>query len=82
MPQDPADSFAAAFGPAVVERRQHLKISQEELSFRAEVDRSYLSAIERGLQNPSLKLIWRLAAALETKPSKLISAAEGKMRSR
>ena len=81
MDQDrAADSFAAAFGLAVVERRHSLGISQEELSFRADVDRSYLSAIERGLQNPSLKLVWKLAAALETKPTKLIAATEGKMR--
>lgn len=41
--------------------------SQEELAERAGADRTYISDIERGLRNPSLKTLARLAYILRTK---------------
>ena len=40
-------------------------LSQEELSGRAELDRTYVSGCERGKRNPSIKTIIKLANALE-----------------
>lgn len=57
-------------------RREELDLSQEELGFRADLDRTYISGIERGVRNPTLKIIGRLAKALSTRPSKLLAAAE------
>jgi len=54
------------FGLAVKQRRQELSISQEELSFRAQLHRTYISDIERGVRNPSLENIAKIAKALET----------------
>jgi len=45
--------------------RQRQKISQEELSFRCELNRNYLSDIERGNRNPSLKIIEKIANGLK-----------------
>lgn len=53
------------FGLAIKQRRQELKISQEELAFRAGLHRTYLSDIERSSRNPSLENIEKLAKALE-----------------
>jgi transcriptional regulator with XRE-family HTH domain len=39
-------------------------LSQETLAVDAEVDRAYLSRIERGLENPTVAILERLAAAL------------------
>jgi len=39
--------------------------SQEELAERAGVDRTYISDLERGLRNPSLKTLARIADALD-----------------
>ena len=39
--------------------------SQDELAERAELDRTYVSDVERGLRNPSIKTLARLAAALQ-----------------
>jgi transcriptional regulator with XRE-family HTH domain len=39
-------------------------MSQEELALRAGLDRTYVSGIERGRRNPSLKSMQRLAAEL------------------
>jgi transcriptional regulator with XRE-family HTH domain len=53
------------------ERRKAL-ISQEELAFKADIDRTYASQIERGIANPSLKVIYDLSKALNCKPEDLI----------
>jgi len=53
------------FGAKVKEIRQELGISQEELSFRAGLHRTYISSIELGKRNVSLENIEKLAKALE-----------------
>lgn len=40
-------------------------ISQEDLGFKAGLDRTYISGIERGIRNPSLKNIKKIAKALK-----------------
>jgi len=56
------------FGARVRELREARKMSQEEVAFAANLDRSYLSAIERGKRNLSLVNIYRIASALQVKP--------------
>ncbi len=53
------------FGLAVRFHREQLGISQEECAHRAGLDRTYVSGVERGVRNPSLKSIARLATALD-----------------
>lgn len=45
--------------------RESLNLSQEELAFRAEIDRTYVSGIERGKRNPTVVVLERLAEALD-----------------
>ena len=45
--------------------RERAEISQEELAFRAGLDRTYVSGIERGRRNPSMKSMQRVAAELD-----------------
>jgi len=40
-------------------------ISQENLAVDAEIDRTYVSRLERGLENPTIAVLERLAEALE-----------------
>jgi transcriptional regulator with XRE-family HTH domain len=40
-------------------------ISQENLAFAAEVDRTYISQIERGIGNPSINVLLKIANELE-----------------
>ena len=63
---------------SVHERREQLGISQEELAHRAGLHRTYISDIERGARNPSLKTLSRLADALELATSDLIKRGENK----
>jgi transcriptional regulator with XRE-family HTH domain len=64
-----------ALGVAIRERRKERAISQEELAHRSEIDRSYMSSIERGQQNPGIVSILRIAQALEISASELLGAA-------
>ena len=52
------------FGKIVRTRRRALDMSQEDLGEKAELNRGYISDIERGLRNPSLEVIDRIARAL------------------
>jgi transcriptional regulator with XRE-family HTH domain len=56
--------------------RGELKISQEELAHRANVNRSYLSAVETGETVPGFDNLVRLAQALGLKASELVARAE------
>ena len=77
MPRtNPAPRLQKAFGEAVRARRREIGLSQEELGFEAELHRTYVSQLERGLKSPSLATIEQLAQVLKTKPSELIRAAE------
>jgi transcriptional regulator with XRE-family HTH domain len=49
-------------------------VSQEELAFRCELDRTYISAIERCVWNISLGNIEKIAAALNVEPWQLLVA--------
>jgi transcriptional regulator with XRE-family HTH domain len=57
----------------VKSRRVVLGMSQEELAHQAGIDRTYASQIERGIGNPSLKVICGIADALGLEPHSLIA---------
>ncbi len=71
-----------AFGTAVRARREELGLSQEGLGYKAGVHRTYVSDIERGARNPTVKVIWKLADALDTQPSSLFDIAEASLGAR
>tara|TARA_R110002124_G_scaffold238531_1_gene403784 strand:- start:9644 stop:9895 length:252 start_codon:yes stop_codon:yes gene_type:complete len=62
----------ALFGKNVRTLRDREGLSQEELAFRAGMKRSYLSDLERGTRNPSVRALGRLAEALRVAPSLLL----------
>jgi len=53
-------------------------MSQDDLAYEAEVSRSYLSQIEKGAFYASLKIIGRLAEALEVEPAELLRLPSGR----
>lgn len=70
------DPFLVAVCEAVHARRTVLGISQEQLAERSGLHRTYISDIERGARNPTLKTLSRLSVALEMSASQLILLAE------
>jgi len=51
-------------------------LSQETLAFDADVDRTYVSQIERAIGNPSLLVLCKLVAILETDVLDLLQCEE------
>jgi len=76
VPRDDQAALFRAFGAAVRRRREELGLSQEEFGFQSGMDRTYVSGIERGVRNPTIRVVIRLAAALGVKASTLMKRAE------
>jgi transcriptional regulator with XRE-family HTH domain len=54
-------------------RLRHAKgLAQDDLAYEAEVSRSYLSQLEKGAFYASLKIVGKLADALEVEPAELL----------
>lgn len=61
------------FGNKVRELRKAKGLSQEELSFKADLHRTYIGMIERAEKNITLTNVEKIAKALDVPVSKLIS---------
>jgi transcriptional regulator with XRE-family HTH domain len=59
-------------GANVRQLRKSKGMSQEELALEAGMKRSYLSDLERGTRNPSVRALGRLADALEVDAAELL----------
>jgi transcriptional regulator with XRE-family HTH domain len=66
------DRFAANMKRA----RTQLGISQEELGFRSKLNRTTVSLYERGLREPGIDALVKLAGGLETTPNALCEGIE------
>lgn len=53
--------------------REAKGLSQEQLAFEADMHRTYVSGIERGVRNPTATVLQRLAAALNCAIGELFS---------
>lgn len=63
-------------GGAIRQRRKALGLSQETVSFEAEIDRSYLSQVESGEKNPTYLVLLKIARALHTRLKELLPDEE------
>jgi transcriptional regulator with XRE-family HTH domain len=64
-------SQRVAFGLRLRALRTDRGWSQEEFAHRAELDRTYVSGVERGVRNPTLDVITRLAQTLDVEVAEL-----------
>ncbi len=60
------------FGLRLRELRSKADISQEALADRCGLDRTYISGLERGVRNPSLTCIFRVANGLNIQIEELV----------
>lgn len=58
------ERLAKRFGERLRSLRDAAGLSQERLAHEAGLDRTYVSGIERGIRNPSLQNIGKLARAM------------------
>lgn len=70
------DRTLSAFGLNVLRRREARGLSQEKLAEKAELDRTYISGIERGVRNPGLLSLVRIAKALGVKTGDLFDGID------
>lgn len=72
MVEQSKNDYLIRFGESLRGLRLEAGFSQEELAERANIDRSYLGAIERGEHNVALLNIIKIANALSLKPCQLL----------
>ena len=65
-----------AFGEALREIRKDRGVSQMDLFMESGIDRTYISAVERGIQSPTIRMIVRFAKCLKVRPSELVRRME------
>lgn len=61
------------FGDRLRELRTAQGYSQEEFAHHVDLDRTYVSGCERGVRNPTLDVIVKLARGLDLPPTELLS---------
>jgi transcriptional regulator with XRE-family HTH domain len=75
-----AEQVSAAFGRVLREQRTAAGVSQEQLALSADVDRTFVSQMERGIRQPTVTTLFKLAKALDMQPSTLVSRTEKLLR--
>ena len=71
------DPILCSFGQSVAKHRRAKGLTQEALAEKADLDRTYLSDIERGVRNPGIKNVVLIAKALGISPSDLMKGVGG-----
>jgi transcriptional regulator with XRE-family HTH domain len=69
-------SIEMAFGQVLRAKRKELGFSQESLALEAGIDRNFVSLLERGLNQPSLTTIFKIAKALQIDPSYMLKEVQ------
>ncbi len=58
------DPVLKRLGVQIRRLRENVGLSQEKLAEKASLHRTYVSGVERGLRNPSVKSLSKIASAL------------------
>lgn len=67
------------FGDVLRELRTRKGLSQESLALESDLDRTFISLLERGLRQPSLNTIFQISMALEVQPYEIIKKVSAKL---
>lgn len=66
----------SVFGKVLRTLREDKNLSQEKLAEYCDLDRTYISLLERGLRQPTISTIFKIADALDIPPSELVRKVE------
>lgn len=69
--------ISLALGKRIKQCRHAVDKSQETLAFEAHVDRTYISAIERGIANPSVETLANICYVLNVTLGELFTPLDG-----
>lgn len=67
---------AEIVGRVIQRKREQRRLSQEVVSGLAGIGRTHLSAIERGVRKPTMDTFFKIAEALNVRPSQLMAEIE------
>ena len=73
--------FAVAFGEILRSARLRVGLSQEALGLACDIDRTYVSLLERGERQPTLSTLFALAGQLGVTPESLVAQTGKALRS-
>jgi len=59
--------------------RHKVGLSQEELAYKCNLDRTYISLLERGKRNPTINVLFGISSALNLTTSELVKQIEDMM---
>lgn len=59
------ENILETIGKKIVERRKELNMTQEDLAYSADIDRTYVGYVENGHQNISIVVLCKFAKALK-----------------
>jgi len=76
MPRRRRHPILLSFGLRVRLLRNQAGLTQEKLSFRADLERSYIGQVERGERNVTILNVCKLAKALRVRPAELFDFAD------
>ena len=62
--------------------RHEKGISQETLAYEADVNRTYISKLEKGISFAGLEIIGKFAAVLKVEPAELLNSPPGRPKRR
>lgn len=75
------DLLIRAFSAVIKSRRLEMKLTQEDLAGRIEIDRPYITALEAGTKQPTISVLWRIARGLDLTVSELASLVDKRLAS-
>lgn len=64
------------FGQVLKELRNEAGLSQEKLALNSDLDRSFISLLERGLRVPTISTLFSISQNLKKTPSEIIKIVE------
>lgn len=65
-----------AFGIVIKKYRLERSISQEKLAFESELDRTYISLLERGRRKPTINTLFAISRVLNINPYQIVRDIE------
>jgi transcriptional regulator with XRE-family HTH domain len=68
-----------AFSAVLKARRLQLGLTQEDLAGIVELDRPYITMMEAGRKQPTLSVLWRIAAGLELSAADLANLIDARL---
>jgi transcriptional regulator with XRE-family HTH domain len=73
------DLLIRAFSTAIKSRRLEMKLTQEDLAGRIELDRPFITLMEAGVKQPTISVLWRIARGLDLTVSELTALVDQRL---